>query len=150
MTVELGLEATGVSSCLYQTVRISLQSKDLISHECLQYCYSEDSSCFSFYNKEKYYAAFWLFFPIQNETNFQIFFSWTWIPIFQLAKWSHGLSDILVPILHMSQSESPATKWIIYMKGVNPRTSQVSCMNTFVPLVCHTLHSLFGSCQIKN
>lgn len=71
VTAELGLEATGVSSCLYQTAGISLQSKNLISHECPQYCCSEDSSCFSFSNEEKYFGCF---FQYRMKQIFKSFF----------------------------------------------------------------------------
>lgn len=54
----LNLEVTGVNSCLYQTEGISLQSQDLISHEC----HSEDRCCFRFYiKKKKCYEVFCLF-----------------------------------------------------------------------------------------
>lgn len=66
------MEATGASSCLYQTEGISLRSKYFISHECLQYCYSENSSFFMFYFKGKNVSKSLVLFHNGMNTNFKI------------------------------------------------------------------------------
>lgn len=64
------MEATG--SCLYQTEGISLRSKYFISHECLQYCYSENSSFLGFTPRKKKYFKVFCSFQYGMKTNFQI------------------------------------------------------------------------------
>lgn len=66
------MEATGASSYLYQTEGISLWSKYFISHQCLQYCYSENSSFFRFYIKKKNVSKSPVLFQYRMKTNFQI------------------------------------------------------------------------------